>query len=190
MYTQAVKPLEEQMALFLDKGKVLYGGNRPTTQDHEALIPKLEVEEGTDVNASLYPFQGGLGIMATDLFIQVVQNATAKIFVVGHELGHGMSWIAAQAAGLTGQISPKGDEVIADLISAYILGLMGVSHSQLTSALKEEKETIFNSFANAHRSGQHPSGDDRIAYIDTLDSLLGAGHSFTDALQAILPGVN
>ena len=136
------------------------------------------------VNANLAPCGGGYGVEVSELFTELVGDQTAQIFVLGHEYGHGMTQAVMQSAQLNNLTGPC-HEIIADLISAYLLGLMGIAPATLIHSLNGVGEHVFNTHANSAQAGHHPTGELRVAYINTLTTLLH-DFSFQDSLRAVL----
>jgi len=178
--------IREQMRRFLAlASKEFYGGGTPNW-DGTNLVVDIQIDENDmTVNANLSPFGGGYGVLVSELFTLMVEDQIAQVFVLGHEYGHGMTETVMQAAGLT-NLSGPAHEVIADLISAYILSRMGIAPDQLVRALETAKEHVFNTHANQQQAGHHPEGDDRISYIQTLNVIMEGGHTFPQALFLLL----
>jgi hypothetical protein len=171
---------EEMMRQLIHKASQLfYGGGKPTVFGMN-LEPHIMVEPGPGINGNLSPTASGMGVIATQGFINL-PNRIARDFAIGHELGHGFGERILPEIGLQG-VAGKPTEVIADLTSAYLLNQLGISWDRLMTALRSAQGQIFD----VHQSGDHPPGDQRIAYIGTLMQLIAAGHSFQDASKAIL----
>ena len=78
------------------------------------------------------------------------------------------------------------DEVIADLISAFLINRGGEPWSSIMKSLGNWRNTDIFDDANEQNRGHHPVGDMRVTYIKSLFSLLASGESFEDAVKAII----
>lgn len=177
--------VRRQMQTFLNlAGEEFYGGAQPAA-DAGNLVPDIQIDyDDNTVNANLFPLGAGLGVMVSELFTQLVDDQNAQVFVLGHEYGHGMTATVMQLANLRNLTGPC-EEVIADLISAYLLSLMQIAPNALMNSLRGAQQHVFNTHANMVQAGHHPAGDDRIAYINTLATLL-PHFSFADSVKGIL----
>ncbi|PMS18054.1 hypothetical protein C0Z18_17595 [Trinickia dabaoshanensis] len=106
-------------------------------------------------------------------------------FALAHELGHAFSGKLAADLGYSGKSALTGarTEIIADLGAAYLLKQCGVGWDDICdTANRGVAAGIFN----AGWSGDHPPGAKRAECVKTLADLMKAGHSFKDAMNALL----
>ena len=171
---------EEIMRQLIHKASQLfYGGGKPTVFGMN-LEPHIMVEAGPGVNGNLSPTASGMGVMATQGFINL-PNRIARDFAIGHELGHGFGEKILPEIGMQG-VAGKPTEVVADLTSSYLLNQLGISWDRILAALRSAQGQIFD----AAQNGDHPPGNLRIAYIGTMVQLITENQTFQDSAKAIL----
>lgn len=166
----------------LDKLSTLfYGGDTPYACDLP-MVPVVKAERGATPNGNLTPTDdgSGLGMVVSDGLLNITDDVTIK-FALVHELGHGTSEHILKHVGLEG-VGGEATEVIADLSAAYILAELGTRWDTIIASISQWRKTkIFDE----HKDGDHPPGDERVAYVKKLQELLGKGASFHDAAKQI-----
>ncbi len=154
--------------------------------DGVAITNEIVVEtDASSVNAIGTITEKGWGLEVSDLFTQLVTNNAAISFVLGHELSHFFSGQLVKRMGWS-HLEGEGNEILPDLLSAYVLVQMGNSWDAIINGVKEEQTNVFNSLANDSHSGQHPVASDRIGYLLKFKERVEDGASLVDAAKIIL----
>lgn len=159
--------------------ELFYAGATPTAFDMP-MVGKVITEEGEQPNGNLTPIDEEIGLVVSKGLLALHDDLTIK-FALGHELGHGTSLHILSQVGLEG-ISGQATEVIADLSAAYILVQLGSTWDAVIGSISTWRDTdIFD----AHASGHHPPGDERVAHVRALQGLIGKKVAFKDAAYQI-----
>lgn len=121
---------------------------------------------------------------ATELVMDPQINQTARVFTLMHELSHVLaSTVAARLGIREGGLTNKGDEVLPDLIAAYLLTETGITWNVLLHDVGDLQGLVFD--AESHLAGEHPPADERLRNIESLMTRL-RGSNFETAARGIL----
>jgi hypothetical protein len=165
----------------------IYGGQPFTIFDGFITMRPVIVEEasGGPPNAAIAPLtetEYGVGVNAALL---AIEDRTAVMFALGHEIGHGFSAVLLSGIGLAGISGPR-TEVAADLGAAYLLMRLGVKGDEVKRAARAwSTSQIFG----AAWSGDHPPGDHRAELVARVCDGLEAGRAFADVAGEMLHGL-
>ena len=173
----------------VDAGKkLLFAGKPPTTFGGSIKIAGgLNIVEGNLPDGTAFAIsEDTYGVEISEGVVRM-PTGQSRDFVIAHEYGHLFSEKVAEGMKLPG-VGGKATEVIADLISAYLLietwnaggppTKRKLLEDTLIAGLERDKAKVFGG-----ESGDHPSGEKRIEYIKTLFKKLDAKHSLASFLS-------
>ena len=170
-------------------GELWFGGHNPPQ------VAGMEVSAQITEDRDAVAFEGGFNaghttvgdkwcVTATELVMNPQFSQVARDFTLMHELSHIFASEVAGHLGIAGRLTGAGDEILPDLIAAYLLTSTGVAWDTLFHELEPVKEMVFDADANP-LAGQHPPAADRLQRLREL-----MGHlrhtDFDHAAEAIL----
>ena len=170
-------------------GELWFGGQFPPQ------VAGMEVSAAITEDRDAVAFRDGFNaghttqgdkwcVTATELVMNPQFSQVGRDFTLLHELSHIFASEVAGRLGIAGRLTGQGDEVLPDLIAAYLLTSTGLPWDTLLRELEPVKELVFDA-DNDGRAGNHPPAGERLQRIRELRAHL-AHTGFDQAVAAIL----